>query len=30
MQLGTIWMRLGTSIQNIKKLNDKSSNERKN
>jgi len=30
MQLWTIWMQLGTSIQNMKKLNDESNNEKKN
>jgi hypothetical protein len=30
MKLGTIWMQLGTSIKNMKKLNDESSNEKKN
>ena len=30
MQLGTISMQLGTSIQTVKKLNDGSNNEKKN
>jgi hypothetical protein len=30
MRLGSIWMQLGTSIQNVNELNDESNNMKKN